>query len=305
MSSFHLYPTQSFPVEAFSLRSSDVSPWQPQGLPHKELAVILVKSGSMSLEAKGEDLVLNAGQGIFINQDVPFSIHYQADQAFKAHCLLFLPSIIFGAEENELAEKYLQGVLASPNAATLVLEKGKRDLYELLLLSRHILLSCQSCHIGYELDVKAMLCRFWKRLLSLAVLPEETEGKPPSHSDNVRIKIAVDYIEENYAKPLTLDSIARSIHTSNSECCRCFKRTLGVTPFEYLLRLRIMKVAQALRTEKAAKETISELAASVGFNSPSYFNKKFKQYLHCTPKEYRQEYFREKGDYPADPMGKL
>ena len=84
---------------------------------------------------------------------------------------------------------------------------------------------------------------------------------------------------------VTLDDIANSIMVSKSECCRCFKRTLGITPFEYLMKYRIQESAK--RIQRRPQDSISEIAGSVGFNNTSYFNKIFKKYMECTPSEYR------------------
>ena len=107
--------------------------------------------------------------------------------------------------------------------------------------------------------------------------------------DEDRVKQAILYIHANYAKPLTLDDIAESIHVSKSECCRCFKRSMRLTPFEYLMKHRIFESARKMQRNEQAADSISSLASSVGFNNSSYYNKIFRKYLHCTPTEYREE----------------
>ena len=103
------------------------------------------------------------------------------------------------------------------------------------------------------------------------------------------MKEAILYIEEHYSENITLDDLAASIHLSKSECCRCFKRTLQLTPFEYLMKYRIFRAASILQMNVPAPRSMSALAFSVGFNNASYFNKVFKQYLHCTPSEYKRK----------------
>ena len=85
-----------------------------------------------------------------------------------------------------------------------------------------------------------------------------------------------------------LEDLSRSIHISKSECCRCFKRTLQVTPIEYLMKYRIFKAANMIQHDDPLSHSISELAFAVGFNNASYFNKVFRQYLKCTPSEYKR-----------------
>ena len=89
--------------------------------------------------------------------------------------------------------------------------------------------------------------------------------------------------------PRTLDDIARSIHISKSECCRCFQRVLRQTPFEYLLKYRIFHAAKLIQHQDPSANSISNLAITVGFGNISYFNKVFKRYLRMTPTEYKRD----------------
>lgn len=109
-----------------------------------------------------------------------------------------------------------------------------------------------------------------------------------SLSDHARINSAMDFIASHYADPLTLDDIASHIYVGREECCRCFKRALTLSPFEYLTRFRLEKTLEWLGQKETASQTISELAALAGFNNASYFAKIFREYFHCTPSQYRQ-----------------
>ena len=110
-----------------------------------------------------------------------------------------------------------------------------------------------------------------------------------SLSDRLRINSAMEFIESHYADPLTLDDIASHIYVGREECCRCFKRALKLSPFEYLTRFRLEKALEWLGQKETASQTISELAALAGFNNPSYFAKLFRETFHCTPSQYRKK----------------
>ena len=134
-----------------------------------------------------------------------------------------------------------------------------------------------------------MWVHFLKKYNSHTVLYDyKKSGEPTLSPDEVRIKDAILYIQQHYTEPVTLDNIADSIHVSKSECCRCFKRAVNITPFEYLMRYRILQAAEKILQNDREMTSISELATSVGFNNTSYFNKLFKKYFDCTPTEYRK-----------------
>lgn len=285
------YPDPNYPIQLFSYQSSDVGNVPFHCHWHEDLELILVESGTFFMQVGDRDLFLQAGQGLFINQNVIHSLHsVKPGFSFRITALRFLPDIIFPYSSGSLAKQYLSPVLAAAHLHYLLLDKENKETADMLLLLRQILSAAQSQAPGHEFDVIALLCKFWKFLFPFSTQDHTRGSRRLSHYDNQRIKLALNYINEHYAEPITLENIAAAIHTSSGECCRCFKRALGVTPFEYLLKFRVLEAAALLQTEEAAMETISDLAASVGFNSPSYFNKKFKQYLHCTPKEYRSNY---------------
>ena len=78
-----------------------------------------------------------------------------------------------------------------------------------------------------------------------------------------------------------------AISSRESECCRCFARTLQMTPFEYLMKYRILEATKKMIETIKNPMSIADIALSVGFNNVSYFNKLFKKFLGCTPTYYR------------------
>lgn len=106
-----------------------------------------------------------------------------------------------------------------------------------------------------------------------------------SQYDEERVRVALEYIQENYSEDISLKDIAMSINISKSECCRSFKRVLNITPFEYLMEYRVLKSTQYLCN---SNDSIANIALNVGFNGISYYGKVFKKYMNCTPSQYRR-----------------
>lgn len=55
---------------------------------------------------------------------------------------------------------------------------------------------------------------------------------------------AIDYINKNYSKRLTVDDIARYINLSPSQFSRQFKKQIGTSPYDYLLSVRLTKAKE-------------------------------------------------------------
>ncbi len=93
------------------------------------------------------------------------------------------------------------------------------------------------------------------------------------------------YLEAHFAEPLTLESIAETVHISRYALCHHYKEVCGTTVMEQLRKIRIEKAKQLLRLSNAP---IEEIGKNCGFESPSYFGKLFRQETGCSPREYRK-----------------
>jgi AraC-like DNA-binding protein len=98
------------------------------------------------------------------------------------------------------------------------------------------------------------------------------------------VRKALEYINRNYHKPITLGMVARETAMSKFHFSRLFKQHLGMSFKQHLNRERI----------KAAKELISqngynvtEAGFAVGFNDASYFSRVFREVEGFPPKRFR------------------
>ena len=100
------------------------------------------------------------------------------------------------------------------------------------------------------------------------------------------VKIAEDFIEENYAEDITLDDIAKEVNLSANYFSRIFKECTGVNFSDRLLSYRMEKAKQILRE---TNYSIKDVAFMVGYYDPNYFTKLFKKYTGITSREYRRK----------------
>lgn len=101
-----------------------------------------------------------------------------------------------------------------------------------------------------------------------------------------RINKVCTYLEQNFAKPITISDAAKIINISQSAFCKFFKRATGKTFSDYLNDIRIGYACyQLIETDKQ----ISTIARSAGFESLSYFNRVFVKKKNSRPREFRNE----------------
>jgi AraC-like DNA-binding protein len=96
----------------------------------------------------------------------------------------------------------------------------------------------------------------------------------------------VHFMELHYEQPVNLDEMADIAGLSKYHFLRQFNRFIGLTPLEYLNKLRIEKAAELLR---ATEQTLDEVAVSVGFANGNYFSKVFRHWVGMSPGKYRSE----------------
>ena len=97
---------------------------------------------------------------------------------------------------------------------------------------------------------------------------------------------AIQYINENIAEPLDIDSICDFVSMSKYHFCRQFKYHTGQTVMAYILNTRIVLAKGELETTQASIGQISDM---FGFRSSSYFCRVFKEATGCTPLQYRRQ----------------
>ena len=116
------------------------------------------------------------------------------------------------------------------------------------------------------------LCRYYS---------EETT---PYSKELLRISAAIDFMEQNFEKEISLALLAKEAGMKPINFRRAFRKTTGCTPINYLVRLRIEKAAEMMR--KSPSLRVIEVAMATGFWNSSYFSRKFKQIMEIAPKNY-------------------
>ena len=99
-----------------------------------------------------------------------------------------------------------------------------------------------------------------------------------------QIRPAINYIDANYDKHITLADIARVSYLSVSRLAHLFKEQMGITIIDYLTSVRIERAKQMLL---ATEQSCTEICFQVGYNNQSYFSRTFKDLVGMTPRQFR------------------
>jgi len=93
------------------------------------------------------------------------------------------------------------------------------------------------------------------------------------------------YMDENYAEPITVDTLAALLNCNSRTMQRMFKKRLALGPIDYLLQVRMDKARELLcRTNTGLKD----ISLAVGYVDSYYFSRLFKRHTGVSPSTYRE-----------------
>ena len=105
-------------------------------------------------------------------------------------------------------------------------------------------------------------------------------------NDHELIEGALDYINKNYTKKLTLQMVSNQLHISKNYLCHLFKQQTGYKFCEYV---NIQRVNRAKELIEKNKKTFEYISFECGFSSQSHFSTTFKKYTGLTPNEFKKQ----------------
>ncbi len=104
-------------------------------------------------------------------------------------------------------------------------------------------------------------------------------------STNLLVCNIIALMEENISKELTIEDICRHTNYGKSQICEIFKSATGKTIMQYFTELKINQAKMLMREKRLNNTQISD---SLGFSSPQYFTRVFKQTTSMSPGEYKK-----------------
>nr|WP_298060443.1 AraC family transcriptional regulator [uncultured Blautia sp.] len=109
---------------------------------------------------------------------------------------------------------------------------------------------------------------------------------PGSSQKSALADRAADYMKKSCRVLPGVGEVAGYVGVSSEHLCRCFRREFGVTPVEYLTRL---KLQSAMRDLLSTGKSVEHIARDNGFSNGNYFGKVFRRYMGMSPGAYREQ----------------
>jgi transcriptional regulator GlxA family with amidase domain len=109
------------------------------------------------------------------------------------------------------------------------------------------------------------------------------------HNDDA-ILIVQQYLEENYADKISMEKLASEQGIGRRNFDRRFIKATGLTPLDYLQRVRMEAAKKMFET---CRKTVSEIMYEVGYNDAKAFRDVFSRVTGMSPLDYKSKYNRE------------
>ena len=98
-----------------------------------------------------------------------------------------------------------------------------------------------------------------------------------------QLRAVLECIASQLDHDLSLLTLARQAHISSFHFARLFRATVGVSPHQFVLRLRLER---AVGFMKAGKMTLAQIAVECGFHDQPHFTRAFQRVFRITPAMY-------------------
>lgn len=116
-----------------------------------------------------------------------------------------------------------------------------------------------------------------------------TLAVPASRDNRSRIDRVLQYLHQDYARPVRMKELADLAALSESGLHRMFWKHTNITVSAYISRLRIGDACAQL---SASDQSIARIATEVGYDNLANFNRQFRALRGMTPSEYRASFKR-------------
>ena len=94
-----------------------------------------------------------------------------------------------------------------------------------------------------------------------------------------QIARAVEYVNQNLGKPVSVDDLADMVNMSTSGFHKKFKEVMHVSPLQYAKSIKLNRAQTYILQGKS----VSEAGYIVGYNSPAQFSREYKRHFGVVP----------------------
>lgn len=151
------------------------------------------------------------------------------------------------------------------------------------ILSREAVQESTSARLFVEQAIDLLCTRLVLGHSSLDALPAPAARRGLA---DWQVKRVTSFMRDNLARPIGLDDLANLVNLSRFHFCTAFRRSTGRTPHQWLTLQRIDRARELLAD---AELSVTDIALSVGYETPSAFAASFRKVTGVSPSHFRRQ----------------
>lgn len=263
--------------------------WGTELCRHDYYELVYVKKGTAIFMIDGIDVNMAANSMVIVKPQKPHKLIARSESCeLVVLCFKLLPQQEGAAVHTSLKE-FSEYIEDEASGSCVYLKLGKKN--DIIGVIKRLLRERMKPQMWSDFFSGILVMELFF-LLSRSLKREwEKNTKNRNLKLHELLTVAKEYIDQNYAKDLTLSQVAGYIYLSDSYFAHSFKDKFGISPKSYILKNRIEAAKELLENTDMK---IAEVARTVGFSSQQRFNDIFRKYTSVTPLRYRQTKKQEK-----------
>lgn len=239
---------------------------------HDFCEMIYIVEGTGEFNINGKSYTLKQGDMAIYNPGVQHEERSSGGGPFK---------VFYCGVDNLHIEGVPFGMLLPPSVDPVI--SCEKYAFKVESYLSEMLQECDSQILGYETLSNNLLMSLITLIYRIVDVKHQFQSLQGKNEITIRTK---DFIDKNYTQNISLKDIADTLYVSQHYLSHLFKRDLGDSPFNYLIRRRI---EESKRLLVESNTPVHEVAARVGYSNDKYFSMLFKKVTGQTPTGFRDE----------------
>ena len=261
---------------------------------HTKYEILYMLEGNATFSIGGTEYELKPHTLLFIPPNVFHGIHVLTDATYDRYTVHFEPAFL----SHEHRALLLSRLPDKSGSSCCLYNMGESGVLEMLRQFDDLYNSPVSLH-------KPLLPIFLHALIAriLIKLPTVQEEKRDDTASPIAFKSALlDYVDDHFTEPITLDALSSRFYVSKSQLNQTFRQLTGTTIIDYIIRKRIAYAQQLLLNGVSALQASN----AAGFGDYTSFYRAYKKHFGCAPNRDKREahhngeVYREKSAYLSE-----
>lgn len=250
---------------------------------HKEMEILFIEKGSGLAKLNKDTLQIKKGDILLINSGTMHYIKSDRKNTLYFKSIVFDLSFLSGIP-GDLCQEEILSQIRDNQARFVHLIHPEDSGYPVIENLFSGIFTCHRKKADYfYMELKGLFYQFFFQMLTHNyIIPESQKDR----KNLAAIKDVIRYMNEHYKEDITVADLASLSFYNENYFMKLFKQYTGKTLTRYLTELRIEKSRYLLLHSNLS---ITEVALETGFNSASYFIRKFQELNGETPQKLRKK----------------